>query len=480
MTLPQDLTPIVRDWLHEPDELPPPRIAEVSQRVRQTPQERGLRPRLDPGRFPMFSALKFVAASVIVALFGGFLLAVVITLQQEGEVPPAAVTESPEPAVTSEPTEAPTTSVRTDILPGVELTVEAVEPGVFRVVGDGVREGVGGDRAQVVAGHDGSIWLLGEKDFIRLGSPAEKWQKWAKDSGRRELAVAPDGAVWVLDVRNRKGEPVERLRSFKDGSWTVRLRLPGGLVRSWSMGPDGTVATIYEREGQVVARMGADGLEPLAVLGDVLSRDIFVTESGEVWRAEQLGHRLTSDWWHSTEMGSLWRYREDDGGWQEFTTVDALGFFTPGRVEVGVDGTVWFADEEPRMADGEPVLDAEGRPTQGDPFLMRFDGSEWQRWGPADGVPSPSSTDEYFVWGGLEQAPDGALWASHHIRGPGSRTRVAGGSVDRFDPDTSTWQRFLSGRDVGAPAVAADGSVWVLADDDLYVITPEAVAAKEQ
>jgi hypothetical protein len=43
----------------------------------------------------MFSALKFVAASAIVALFGGFLLAGVLTTQQGDEVAPAAVSDRP-------------------------------------------------------------------------------------------------------------------------------------------------------------------------------------------------------------------------------------------------------------------------------------------------------------------------------------------------------------------------------------------------
>jgi hypothetical protein len=48
-------------------------------------------------RFKMFSALKFVTATAIVSLFGGFLLTGVLTTPQEGEVLPAAVTESPSP-----------------------------------------------------------------------------------------------------------------------------------------------------------------------------------------------------------------------------------------------------------------------------------------------------------------------------------------------------------------------------------------------
>ena len=95
--------------------------------------------------FTMFSALKFVAASVIVALFGGFLLAGVFTTQHSEEVVPAAVSASPTTEATGEPTEAPATSVRTDILPGVELTVEEIEPGVFHVISDGVRTRFGGD-----------------------------------------------------------------------------------------------------------------------------------------------------------------------------------------------------------------------------------------------------------------------------------------------------------------------------------------------
>ena len=52
--------------------------------------------------FTMFSALKFMAAAAIVALFGGFLLAGILTTQQE-ESAPAAVTESPSPTANEAP-----------------------------------------------------------------------------------------------------------------------------------------------------------------------------------------------------------------------------------------------------------------------------------------------------------------------------------------------------------------------------------------
>ena len=70
----RDITQDLQGWLHEPDRLPPPRISEVGPLVHRTPQQRGLVPPL-PRRFTsMFSATKYLAAGIIVALFGGVLL----------------------------------------------------------------------------------------------------------------------------------------------------------------------------------------------------------------------------------------------------------------------------------------------------------------------------------------------------------------------------------------------------------------------
>ena len=107
--------------------------------------------------FTMFSALKFVAAAVIVALFGGFLLAGLLTTPRN-DVLPAAVTASPSP------------TVRSDILPGVALTVEEVEPGFYEVVNDGVRDLRSVEAVDIVAGYDGGVWLLREDGFFRLGN----------------------------------------------------------------------------------------------------------------------------------------------------------------------------------------------------------------------------------------------------------------------------------------------------------------------
>ncbi len=107
-------------------------------------------------------------------------------------------------------------------------------------------------------------------------------------------------------------------------------------------------------------------------------------------------------------------------------------------------------------------------PTPGDTFLMRYDGTEWQRWEQADGVPALWTDTVEDSYPSLAQAADGALW-------------VAEDRIDRFDG--STWQQFLPGHTLGGWDIAPDGSVWLLANgpygQGLYVITPEAVAAAE-
>jgi len=144
----------------------------------------------------MFSATKFVVAGAIVALFGGFLLSGVLTQQPSDEpLPPAAesalatteaepsdaATSGPEP--TTEEQAADTTSP--DLLPGVDLVTEEVEPGVYRVVSDGVREleWPATQDTSLIAGLDGSVLVAenpgkgqdrgchGRCTAIRLGAP---------------------------------------------------------------------------------------------------------------------------------------------------------------------------------------------------------------------------------------------------------------------------------------------------------------------
>ena len=151
----------------------------------------------------MFSTLKFIAAGVIVALFGGFLLAGVLTSPQDGEAPPAAVSASPTPEAPHEeatqlPDPQPSPMTTEELLAG--MVTEEVERGVYRVVHDGVLDLPGAQ--EVIAGLDGSVWVFGEQTPHQLSD--EQVHYWSEEGPRSydEVEVAPDGTLWILDPRS--------------------------------------------------------------------------------------------------------------------------------------------------------------------------------------------------------------------------------------------------------------------------------------
>ncbi len=90
------------------------------------------------GGFSMFSAVKFVAAGAIAALFGGFVLASVLTTQQGDGVVPAAVSESPATTVASD-----ATATDTAFFEGVAAYGQQVTPGKITYEDDGTTRSVG-------------------------------------------------------------------------------------------------------------------------------------------------------------------------------------------------------------------------------------------------------------------------------------------------------------------------------------------------
>ena len=447
--------------------------------------------------FTMFSALKFVTAAVIVALFGGFLLTGVLTAPQDDEVLPAAVSASPtteaEPDATAaptEPTEPQDPSVRSDILPGVTLAVEEVEPGVFHVIDDGVRDLHSGRQTDIVAGHDDGIWLLRKNQFFRLGSDAgHGWPNGERPQSDDPVfdivdhfEVTPDERVWVVHTE-RVPDPRDDFRDVgvllsSDGDGWSRVQTPGNDLIAIAVGPDGTLWATwrelnwYESEREMyaspgVGHLGPSGWEPLTARPGVYER-LHPTASGVLYAQGCI-------------YGSCVASRYEDGAW---STMEGW----TGTWDVAPDDTVWSL-----KSGFDPKSDPKG--------LARVAGSTREEWELEDlpdmglGIAlerggAPIST--------FRAAPDGSLWASLWQHGPdgddppeaGLWTGEQRGERDRYDPrcdglvrfDGETTDHFLPGRCVTMD-IAADGSVWVLTDEDkgkdLYVITPEAVAAAE-
>jgi hypothetical protein len=416
----------------------------------------------------MFSAIKFVVAGVIVALFGGFLLAGVFTTQQGDEMAPAAVTASPTAEAEPEATVAPTEPsgpgepvVRTDILPGVALTVDEVEPGVYKVVNDGARDLAKANNLDIVAGHDGGIWLLRPLRFFRLGNG--EWRSWHHQNPWVDVfEVAPDGTVWAMDDEDlysvgRGGEDWTRTK----GRRLIQVTSDGTVWATWS-GPPG------QEYPEVFGYLGFDGWRSVGNLpSEYWGPSLHVSDRGDVWASD----------------GQVRRSRDVshfvDGAWRTYDGFDGLG--PKGSTALGADGTLW-------------------RDTRG--VLVRFDGTEWNTFEPPDGTDYRKRGSR---WGGLHVAPDGALWApirtkerEYALDWGELRTAIidrpiceAGiDGVVRFDG--VTWSRYLQGHCIESMDTTADGSVWLLASESgarsaeaedpliqthVYVITPEAVAA---
>ncbi len=401
--------------------------------------------------FTMFSALKFIAASVIVALFGGFLIAGVLTTPQGDEMAPAAVTASPSPMTTDE------------LLSG--MVTEEVEPGVLRVANDGYRDipapGMPWRERQefwyrdhaLVTGLDGSVWLLWPEGFYRLGgeeSYPSLWGDEGKGGAIQDAEVALDGTLWVVsDVG---------LFAFDGTEWSDQSN-EGVSIWGVDSAPDGTVWSVYPRDvdDQVIARFDGAEWTYTEVQGEARRYETAVIGDGELYVQMYVGY-------DSYPTGPFVRVREgqpliDIAGLEEVSDMPV-----PSEAGIGADGTQWVRVLEDWESSSQG-------PKRG---LVRIVGDEVTAYPLA-----PLSQHRISV------APDGSAWlrARRFTSGPEG---ICDG-VARFDGETTT--RYLTEMCVHDIDFSPDGAVWLQArwpyeggprpEIDTYVITPEAVAATE-
>ncbi len=387
----------------------------------------------------IFSALKFVVAASIVALFGGFLLMGILTAQPRDDAAPAAVTESPSLMTTD------------DLLSG--MVTEEVEPGVFRIVNDGYRDLAHPEWAlpayssllhdAVIVGGARAVWRVApHRPLLRLGEAEE----WSYDPDLLEsgqvAAAGPDGRLWTVSSEGR-------LRVFDSGSWTDEHGIASD-VGAVAVGGDGTVWALGDR-GLMWTFAGGDWeSSDWADVYDGEAIELAATDDGEAWLLgiSHLGDAAVPAFLHFD--GSAWQVVPSPDGAYPYLTFD-----------VGPDGTVWAGADT-------------SMPSRS---LARLDDSGWTVFTAADGVEP---------WGGhgqqmggraprnLEVAPDGSAWVN-----------AAGcDGVARFDGQT--WTPYLAGSCISDFDIAPDGSVWVVARSqdgssgvDTYVIRPEAVVTVE-
>ena len=490
-------------------------------RVHVVPLEIKRRPWLLP--FPawrfgsMFSATKYVVAGAIVALFGGFLLAGVLT-QQDGEVLPAAVTESPSLMTTEE------------LLSG--MATEEVEPGVYRVLSDAAgHDLVAEPPAGVTVAPDGSIWLLRASDDLVDGSAVEPnggvdsvfqlgqdgtYRFEPSSSDFVDLAVDTDGAAWVSigsepqDGRWGYSGVQGSLASVDEGTWAFPTWPDGstdvGAIEATSDGAVWVARNVEDGPGPSVARLKDGEWTVLPTLDDPSLEghyrgqfaNFVVADDGTAWLANG---RMT--WGGDGAPGPTGLLHFDGERW-EVVDLPVEGRIHAGPLALGPDGTLWVYAMD-MLADV---------PSQN--YLLRLDADGWTLYAgrsgargltldEADGVPMLST--QFYYEARMAVDPDGRLWIA--VSGDGGEGNTdnwlyppslepAPGPVGVLTFDGTTWNQHLKGYHVNRVDVAEDGTVlatvlygcptrhcsrynseadWNLGG--LYVITPEAVAATE-
>ncbi len=357
------------------------------------------------------------------------------------------------------------------------FVTEDTEPGVRRVVNDGIRDieipDTGTPNSWLSVGADGQVWVVGESAEpgesigYRVGHEDEiDWG--ALDITPWTLEVAPDGTLWGARWSGARGGDLDVVSSLSAGRWVDRMALDErDYVLAFGVTPDGEAwATVSDQStcpddsagpgcvGYSVAVSGASGSQ-LAdgwqeVFGGELAPHAPVVDfDGNVWLAG------SQELKQGSRIDALLKF--DGSRWSVLEVpADAAPAAMGRSFDVALDGTVWLATSQ--RADGHH----DG--------LARLDERGWTIFDSTDGV-QPWGGQFWFATDYLRVAPDGSAWVN--------AADTAGGcdGVARFD--ASTWTPYLQGYCIDDFDIAPDGTAWVLASAGYggpihaYLIEPE-------
>ena len=407
-------------------------VAAVVRGASTAPRRVGLPSFRDPRRL----AVVGVAAALMIAVVASG----VLTPDQANEVAPQVGT--------------PETS-DTELLPGVELELRTVGTGVHRVEGDGIRRLEQGVRDLAVT-PDGGVWV------IRYGEVTEK------DGPDR---VVPEGLARNVRVV-RLGErgaaataeqeldfPMSFVETSPGESMLVRPRLEDGAT---TPGTTSHPLDVLAFDGSGWTELTGAGVE--ACFSEAVARPSSGLEGGELdgmllsdgtcWVSVRGDGGITKrarqqDGNDSPRRGGLdapavWRI-DADGTEQVFTYRD-IGLDGTSEVgwswAVGDDGTVWatYGDWDSDVPIG----------------LVAFDGAEWTVVPGAPGTGRPG-----FGWRqGLVVAPDGVVWLhANDDRGVAVWLHGWDGSAWKTRPtDLESGGRGYRGRGID---IDPQGRIWV-------------------
>jgi hypothetical protein len=444
---------------------------------------------------PMFGVMKYVVAGVIVALFGGFLVAGGLTTEPTDEPSAAVVAASASlrPVPTDAPTVEPDPTTEADeqadiqtreILPGVDLVTRVVEPGVQQVLKDGhrdltvmltpeperrsTREDARRAATNLITGLDGSVWIFGPDESYRVGQPESHpvtddtpsfpWLK---------AEVDPDGRLWTMVDSDAEQAELGTLRSSDGETWRTERE----NVVAFDLEQDGTVWV--NADGRFIRLQ--DGWQTPQFARDVSDFWMSPVMHGTAVPGDEIEVLVES---HESclECGlTVWLLQEDGD------THGGPAGMVPAqleRVDMGDQGDHWIYQrlDVPRAGPGATDTVA---PSDTIDYLVHVTGPTFMVYRQPDGVPVMGwSPGQVFRAG-----PDGSVWLT---------PQAASGCDGLANFDGEVWMRYLNGRCVYGFDIATDGTVWVqaalphLQDDleepepfpvDTFVIQPEVAAS---
>ena len=210
------------------------------------------------GGFTMFSALKFIAASVIVALFGGFLLSGVLTTPDDDQMVPAAMTPSPSPTAIEESTFPTGTFVEAESGYSPRL--------IFRDDGTFQRSIIGTHSADGTYAVDGDLYTELTNNSDRPGGNAPASYRWAWDGEQlRFSASSVDEDGYRSSIYTEHVYVMDKTSDLLGG--TRRLLLSDPRLDMWV-----TVEVRERDDGRYEARATVDA-EPLGEGGGATLQD---------------------------------------------------------------------------------------------------------------------------------------------------------------------------------------------------------------
>ena len=277
-----------------------------------------------------------------------------------------------------------------------------------------------------------------------------------------DLAMAPDGTVWVATrggvVQWDTGASVRAVYGEEDGLpaarvWRIVVATDGTV---WAAG-DGWIAYYDETWRPMEIReisideMAADTTSGVwAVGGDGLihfdrssTEQISITEQFRDWNGyDAVTVDAAGRVWMVSRGGDRGVVVYDGGSWQEYTIADGVPSHILSGIAIAPDGTVWISTEALDHGVPDPGEDP-NVPAAG---VASFDGQTWTTYTTADGL---ASNDGKIVVGS-----DGTVWVVH------------GDAISRLDGDTWTVHEVASSRRSGA-AVGLDGTLWLGTDNGI-------------